>query len=121
MAKTPSQRNKRNRMKGKEYEREIANALKPFYPNAARSFGQSATGSEAPDVVGTPFWIECGKGKSIRPEVKLKQAIAEVEATPNKTFHGAHPIAFTTRGGHEPHIVSMTLETFLAFVETLSE
>ena len=46
--------------------RDVALALRRVYPNAARSFGQSATGAEAPDVVGTPYWVECGKGRTVR-------------------------------------------------------
>lgn len=46
------------------WEREVAKALREFYPEAARGLQSSQGRSKAttvPDVDGTPFWVECTK------------------------------------------------------------
>jgi len=50
---------KNSRRIGKNFELEIANWLKRWWPDAARSYGQSRRGSDAADVEHTPYWIEC--------------------------------------------------------------
>lgn len=49
---------KRSRRKGNSFMCQIANALKPLFPQARRGL-QSRDGSEFADVEGTPYWIEC--------------------------------------------------------------
>ena len=44
--------------KGKLGELETVQFFKRWWPDAARSIGQSRRGSEAPDIINTPFWVE---------------------------------------------------------------
>ena len=114
-------RNGRNRDKGKEFEREVANAMKAVFPLAARSYGQSATGLEAPDVVGTSFWIECGKGKTIRAEAKFAQSAASHEKTVYPRAPSMRPIAVTTKGGRGAEVlVTMRLDTLMEILAEVS-
>lgn len=46
-----------SRKKGKVHERDVAKWLRQWFPEAKRGL-QSRDGSECPDVIGTPFWIE---------------------------------------------------------------
>ena len=48
-----------SRRKGIVYELNTRNWLRRWWPKCERSFGQSRRGSDAPDVSGTPYWIEC--------------------------------------------------------------
>lgn len=113
-------RNGRNRDRGKEFEREVANTLKDVFPRAARSFGQSALGHEAPDVAGTPFWIECGKGSTIRVEAKFRQAIESHRATNHPKAQRMRPLAVTTKGGRGAEVlVTMRIETLMEILVAL--
>lgn len=115
-------RNGRNRDRGKEFEREVANEMFKVFPRATRSFGQSATGNEAPDVVGTPFWIECGKGKTIRAEAKFKQAVESWGATAYTGAASMRPIAVTTKGGRGAEVlVTMRLDDFMEILELVED
>ncbi len=51
-----------SRNKGLAFEREIARKMRPYFPNAKRGL-QYQAGEYVPDVVGTPFYIECKRGK----------------------------------------------------------
>ena len=53
---------RRSRTKGKVWEREVANLLKEFWPDARRGW-QSRAGDDEADVEDTPFWVECKIGK----------------------------------------------------------
>jgi len=46
----------------KDFERLVANRLKIFFPAARRGL-QFQDGDYQPDVVGTPFYVECKTGK----------------------------------------------------------
>lgn len=52
-----------SRTKGLAFEREIARRMRPFYPEAKRGL-QYQAGDYAPDVMGTPYYIECKRGKT---------------------------------------------------------
>lgn len=115
-------RNGRNRDRGKEFEREVATVMKGTFPRAARSFGQSATGHEAPDVAGTSFWIECGKGHTIRVEAKFKQAVEAHRATPHPKASKMRPLALTTKGGRGAEVLAtMRLSTLMEILEYIED
>jgi hypothetical protein len=50
---------KNSRRIGAQFERDMKNWLKRWWPEAARSYGQSRCGSDAADVEHTPYWVEC--------------------------------------------------------------
>lgn len=50
---------KKARNKGVYAEQEVARMLRPWFPEARRSFGQARRGEEQPDIIGVPdFYIE---------------------------------------------------------------
>ncbi len=65
-----------SRQKGATFERYVANKLKALYPNARRRGGDQAGTHRltAPDVDGTPFWIECKVGRSFTIKGAFEQA-----------------------------------------------
>lgn len=97
-----------SRDKGKRGEREYANLIKPFFPDARRGASQSRSGSDAPDVVaGANFWHECKIGKRTNPKAALEQAS---EAKPD------HMVAIAyTRDDYKKGIISLYAEDFLKY------
>lgn len=104
---------RRSREKGAAYEREIAATLKRVFPVAARSFGQSRAGDETPDIVGTPWWIECTHGKAPNILGKMRQGRAATAATPSARYRDAHVVVFSRRD-RKGDLVTMPLSLFLA-------
>jgi len=51
-----------SRNKGATFERQVAEIFREIYPEARRGY-QRRSGSDEPDVTGTPWWIECKVGK----------------------------------------------------------
>lgn len=63
------------RRKGHDFERKVARLFREAgYPNAVRG-QQTRRGPTPPDVDGTPFWIECKKGKNPNPLKAYDQAL----------------------------------------------
>ncbi|MCP4241727.1 MAG: hypothetical protein GY772_14300 [bacterium] len=52
-----------SRNKGAAFERRVAEIFREIYPEARRGY-QRRSGSDEPDVAGTPWWIECKVGKA---------------------------------------------------------
>ena len=57
MTRTNAQRGRYARCRGQVAERKVAIWLRQWFPDTKRGL-QSRDGSECPDVIGTPFWIE---------------------------------------------------------------
>ena len=67
---------KKSRTKGLDFERWVAKRMREKFPEAKRGL-QSREGDEAPDVDGTPWFIEC---KRYAKKVDLGAAMAQVLA-----------------------------------------
>lgn len=96
------------RRKGHNFEREIANTLKPIFEKARRGF-QAREGTEFCDVEGTPYWIECKRCKRVSVRAAYDQAVRDSD--------GREPVVISKEDRGMP-LVTMHLETFL---ELLSE
>jgi hypothetical protein len=113
---TRSARAKTNNAKGKSFEREVANLFKPLYRGAKRSFGQSRTGAESPDVVGTPFWIECGKGSTIAIHEKLAQGQHDTAICLDPAYRD-RPVVAVTKSVRGQLMVTMTGDDFVRLIQ----
>ncbi len=91
------------RDKGANYERELANELKPFFPSSRRGIGQARSASEVSDVEGTPFWIEAKRGKQPNVRAAFRQAQAATDG---------RPVLVVIRDDNQPAFVSMLLDDF---------
>lgn len=99
---------KKSRTKGASYEREVAEAMRTVWPGAKRGIGQARSGSEVPDVDGTPFWVECKRRARIPFTKWMKQA--DLAAT----VHGnAKTPALVLREDAGKSYVVVDLDTFL--------
>ncbi len=73
---------KKSRTKGAEFEREIANLFRQHYPEARRGGHDQAGPAGAPDVSGTPWWIECKRYREVTQAIvadAMKQARAAAD------------------------------------------
>lgn len=73
------------RDRGKRWEREVANYMKQWFPNAhRRGYDQAgnavrAAGEQTPDVAGTPYWIECKSRSAVATATDIHKWLLEME------------------------------------------
>ncbi len=65
---------KSSRRKGHDWERDVARQMRDIFGDRVKRGWQVREGTDAPDVDGTPFWIECKKGKKTNIRAALLQA-----------------------------------------------
>lgn len=117
--RTASAIGRSSRVKGKVYEREIANALKPVYPGAKRGIGQVRAAGEVPDVDGTPWWCETKHHKRSNIRKAYVQAVA-AKATSSSPVHRTASVLVITRDtGVPPDLVTMDFNTFMQLIANL--
>lgn len=94
-----------SRRKGHQFERDVANRLKPIYPDAKRGVLQCRSGSEVADVENTPWWIECKCGA--RPNVMgaYEQAVEAAGEDPR-------PIAVVSHKDRGRLLVTMAFDSW---------
>jgi hypothetical protein len=120
MAPKPSKRSRskigrRSRAKGKEYERELAEAFRAVFPNARRTLSQSRDSGEAPDIEVPGYWVEGKHHTRVSIRRAYEQAIDELErfyAGVGSDGHPRVPIAVTKDNGKES-LVTLSLVHFL--------
>ncbi len=66
---------KAQREKGKRFEQAVAKDLRKIFGEKVGRGWQARSGIDAPDVVGTPFWIECKHHKKVNIRAALLQAV----------------------------------------------
>lgn len=98
--------------KGIRGERELACILAGLYPNAHRGrqkTGQGHTGgSQAPDIDGTPFWIECKRAKTVMWRKSYYTAVREsLEA------NDPRPVILIARPDREEWMAHLSLKTLM--------
>lgn len=99
---------KRSRDKGAGFERAVADVLRIVWPDAKRGLQQSRCAKEAPDVTGTPYWVECKVGAKPNILGAFDQA---KEATDGR------PVLVVTKvDRHEP-LVTLALVDFIKLCE----
>ena len=98
----------RSRRKGRAWEQAVARMLRPLFGDAVKRGWQARSGKDAPDVVGTPYHIECKHGALVNLRAALKQAI---EAT-----DGRVPLVVAKDNRSEPLVV-MRLSDWLKLEE----
>jgi len=124
MAKrTPSQRGKTNRTSGHTMERQTAILLRDTFPDAKRGYQSRGGTSAAPDVDGTPFYIECKH--ELLPNIPKALMQAElgrykVSEEGTKIVDKRPPVAITKRKKAGPYkgkrLVTMRFEDWLELV-----
>ena len=100
------------RRKGHNFERAVAILFRNHFKNARRGL-QYGDGSNAPDVDGTPFWIECKVGKKPNPRAALEQATEASNGT-------RPPVAVVKDDRKEPFVV-IKLDDFLGMIQLMDK
>jgi Holliday junction resolvase len=72
---------KHSRDKGKRGEREVAQLLRIAGFDTRRGM-QSRAGTDECDVEGTPYWIECKRGKRVNLRGAIRQAEEDTDGRP---------------------------------------
>lgn len=93
-----------SRRKGAQGERDIALAMRTVFPGAKRGIGQARSAGEVADVEGTPYWVECKRGKKCNVRAAYAQAMAATDGRP--------VVVVVRDDGGEP-MVYMSLEDWL--------
>ena len=70
-----------SRRKGAQYERELAVRWRDsgLFAEARRGIGQTRSGSDVPDVDGTPYWIEAKRRKAHNVRAAMRQAVTATD------------------------------------------
>ncbi|MCP4677703.1 MAG: hypothetical protein GY854_19740 [Deltaproteobacteria bacterium] len=101
-----------SRQKGHSFEREVASELRKIFPEARRGL-QYQDGPTPPDVTGTPFHVECKRGRRPNPRAALKQAI-------NDAAPGVVPVA-VIRDDRAEAFICMRWSDWMDFVREWRE
>jgi hypothetical protein len=117
-----------SRNKGANFERLIANTLKPYWPGARRGIGQARSSKEVADVEGTPYWIECKRQKRCSIKAAIRQAEAATDGRPIWviTKNDKEPVMITYRhyfpnpGVVNSYWATTTLDEFLSIFSPVS-
>lgn len=94
---------KASRTKGHSFEREMARVFRDLYPDARRGL-QYREGTDAPDVEGTPFHVECKRGKRCNIRAAYRQAR---DATDGR------PVVVVTKEDRQETMVTVNLQLFM--------
>lgn len=101
------------RRKGHDFERWVAKELRPIFSGARRGL-QYQDGQSPPDVIGTPYHIECKKGK--RTDIKAAMVQAERDAIAQG---GGLPTVAITKDDDKSALVTMNWATWVAMLEAI--
>lgn len=109
-----SKRNRRNKVKGREFQGKIAKLFRNFYPMAHNTGVRQARAQC--DVENTTFWIECKSGKKPSITGAYKQALEDssLEDDARPILVIAHHERFYK--GSSEDTVTMSLELFEIFL-----
>ena len=114
-----SDRGKANRAKGVRYERDVANAFLAIFPRARRLYGQAREGNACPDVGGTPFWLEVGRGTTTAIHEKIEQGLSDSSSCPNPEYQGM-PVLAATKTASGRDLVTMERGQFLELLRRVA-
>ena len=109
--------NGRSSNKGIRGERELVHILSMFYPNARRgrqkTGGGNTGGKQSPDVEGTPIWIECKRGKTIRWRGSFNKAKEEAAMAGD-----SRPVVLLGREDRGEWMAFLPLEDLIRMIKT---
>lgn len=113
---TPAARRGRaGRVKGANFEREVAERFREVgYPDARRGIGQARSSSEVPDVQGVDWWIEA---KRRAGRVDLLAALAQAEAASTAASGPYLPPLVVAKSDGRPAVAVLYFEDLLVLLK----
>lgn len=120
--RTPSQRGRASRNKGKNFEREVAAALREIYGAGIRRGWQSRAGDDAADIEGAPWFVECKHHVRVNIRAAWAQIIeAQNGAREKKNPAGnLRPLLIAKDTGRETLAV-LRFDDFLALLKAVEQ
>lgn len=107
---------KAQRDKGARYERYIVKVFQEVYEDETVVRGNQRFAAFQPDVVIPDYWVECTHGKSPRINAKIKQALRDLNETPDATQKNKVPM-IVSRQDRERDWVTIPLDHFLLLLK----
>ena len=107
------------RLKGHNWEREVATTFRAIFPDAKRGIGQARNASEVADVVIPGWWVECKVGAHPNINAALKQAVdtgSAYRADADGVSGERRPVAIVKVDRHPP-TASVYLTDFVALLQ----
>lgn len=98
------------RTKGHNFERWVAKIFRPLFPATKRGYQARDGTKAAPDVDGTPWYIECKVGAHPNIRAAVLQAKAGTDG---------RPVLVVTRRDHEEPLSTMILSDFMVLLQRL--
>lgn len=106
----PKNKKINSRNKGKAFENQIAQALRPIFPNARRLLENHADDANGVDLLHTgPYRIQCKAYRQYAP-------LAKIEEVQCDEMMGEVPILIT-KGNNKRILVAMPIEEFLRLIK----
>lgn len=102
-----------SRDKGKVWERVVAARLRAIFGDGVKRGWQARQGSDAPDVEGVPFWVECKHHRVVNIGQAVRQALAAAEKA-------KLPVLIASKSNRQEPLATMLLEDWLGLVEELA-
>lgn len=120
--RTASQVGKLSRAKGKTFEQEVARALRGIYGEGVKRGWQARDGDDAPDVDGTPFWVEAKRGRRVNYQAALVQVMeARESATKKKDPRAVLPPLVVGRDDNGEALALLRFEDLVKLLRTFHE
>ena len=96
------------RKKGHGFEREVANLLKPLFPNAKRHLEYQKEDCKGFDLDNTgKIKIQCKRGRKYAPLSKIKEPVCEQGEIP----------ALVTKGDRERPVIAFYLDDWIELMQ----
>jgi hypothetical protein len=114
--RTPSQLGRLSRNKGKTYEQAVARGYRELYGERVKRGWQAREGSDAPDVEGVPYWVECKHHKKVSIRAAYEQAAEAAAAAGSKL-----PVVVHTKDNGAVPLVTLTEEAWLFVLKQLQK
>jgi hypothetical protein len=91
--------------------------MRDLFPDAKRGYQTRGGTKEAPDVDGTPFYIECKKGKRTNIKAAYRQAESAAMAAHHANRRSIRPPVAITQDDRDVILVTMDLAEWKALVK----
>lgn len=113
--RTKSAAGKYSRRKGRAFEQAVARDFRAIYGENVKRGWQAREGFDAPDVDGTPWWVECKHHARVNVQASFQQAVDASTKVGKRGFERARRPAVLVHHdtGKEHTLVTLKLEDFL--------
>lgn len=106
----------KSRRKGHDFERAIARLLRVVWPGSARGDQARFGTGQAPDVDGTPYYIECKAQKRVNIKAAYEQACAGAMEEARRLHSAPRTPVAITKDDRSHILVTMSLMDWKALV-----